>query len=206
MVDMMNMDDGGWDESLFDDIAGDIPDFIKRITFLIDRSGSMDGITIGTVNSVMEELLSELDEHRVRIAVAEVDEQVEWKTEQPVTLSQFSTWERTRSNSFSNLGEAFSQLADKLTKSEWQEQGTNGSQDYFVLFSDGLATDDYQTGLRALAGTPAFQSGKRLAINFSDIENPELLRSFAGDQKNVIHVSGNSGIDVVEHAILEMVK
>lgn len=206
MVDMMNMDGSGWDESMFDDIAGDEPDVIKRVIFLIDRSGSMDGTTIGTINSIMEELLSELDEDSIRIAAAEVDETVEWKTEEPVSASRFGPWERTRSGSFSNLGEMFSQLAARLKKSGWQEQGKKGAIDYFILFSDGLASDDYRNSLNKLSGMPAFQNGKRMAVNFSEIKNDELLIAFAGNEKSVINASGSRAIDVVENAILKMVK
>lgn len=206
MSDMMNMDGDGWDESMFDDIAGDEPDIIKRVIFLIDRSGSMDGTTIGTINSVMEELLSELDEHNIRIAAAEVDENVEWKTEEPVMASRFGSWERTRSGSFSNLGGMFAQLAAKLKKSGWQERGKKGAIDYFILFSDGLASDDYKQGLAALSAVPAFQKGKRMVINFSEIKNDELLNAFTGNGGNVINASGSGAIDKVEHAILSMVK
>ncbi len=206
MVDMMNMDGSGWDEDMFDDIAGDKPDVIKRVIFLIDRSGSMDGTTIGTINSIMEELLSELDDNSIRIAAAEADETVEWKSEDPVLVSQFGTWERTRSGSFSNLGEMFSQLAARLKKSGWKERGTKGAVDYFILFSDGLASDDYRNGLKKLSDMPAFQKGKRMAVNFSEIQNDELLTAFAGKGKNVIHASGSGSIDVVEDAILKMVR
>ncbi len=206
MVDMMNMDGDGWDESMYDDIAGDEPDIIKRVIFLIDRSGSMDGTTIGTINSVMEELLSEMDEHSIRIAAAEVDEQVEWKTQEPTPAARFGSWERTRSGSFSNLGEMFSQLAVRLKRSDWQESGKKGSADYFILFSDGLSSDEYKKGLSALFAIPAFQTGKRMAVNFSEIRNDELLEAFAGNAKNVIYASGSGAIDVVENAILNMVK
>ena len=128
MSEIMNMDGSGWDESMFDDITGDKPEIIKRVTFLIDRSGSMDGTTIGTINTVMEELLSELDRNDIRIAVAELDEQVEWKTDAPITISQFGAWERTRSGSFSSLGRAFSQLASRLNSAAWQEQGPEGAE------------------------------------------------------------------------------
>ncbi len=207
MADMMDMMSGdAWDESMFDDIAGDTPDLLEKVVFLIDRSGSMDGTTIGTINSVMEEILSEMDEHKTRIAVAEIDERVEWKTEEPVSVSRFGSWERTRSGSFSNLGEAFSQLAAKLNTEGWQEQGTKGSVFYFVLFSDGLASDDSKIGFQKLSAVPAFASGQRMAINFSSIQNTDLLKAFAGDEKHVIQASGSGAIDTVENAVLGMLK
>lgn len=205
MDDMMNMDGSGWDESMFDDIAGDEPDLIKKVVFLIDRSGSMDGTTIGTINTVMEELLSELDEHKIRIAAAEIDENIEWQTDAPVSASQFGSWERTRSGSFSNLGKAFAKLAENLKKPDWQEKGKKGAIYYFILFSDGLASDDYKAGLQALLDVPSFYNGKRMVVNFSDIQNPELLGLFTGNKKNVIQASGRGAIDVVENAILNMV-
>ncbi len=206
MSEIMNMDGSGWDESMFDDITGDKPEIIKRVTFLIDRSGSMDGTTIGTINTVMEELLSELDRNDIRIAVAELDEQVEWKTDAPITISQFGAWERTRSGSFSSLGRAFSQLASRLNSAAWQAQGAKGSRDYFVLFSDGLASDMYQKGLKELTAVPAFRSGRRIVISFSNLENLELLRTFAGSEKHVIHASGSGAVDFVEQAILKMLE
>ena len=206
MADMMNMDDGGWDESMYDDIAGEQTELLKKVIFVIDRSGSMDGTTIGTINSVMEELLSELDADNIRVAAVEVDENVTWKTEVPVQTSQLGIWERTKSGSFSNLGMAFEQLIQKLEQKSWKELGKDGSEYYFVLFSDGFATDKYETAMNKLEKLPEFKSAKRLAINFQKIGNWKLLIQFAGDKKQVIEAVGSGAIDRVENAVLQMLK
>lgn len=206
MADMMNMDGSGWDEDMFDDMTSGATAWIRKIVFLIDRSGSMDGTTIGTINSVMEEILSELDDDDIRIAVAETDEKIEWKTDSPVSVRTLGSWERTRSGSFSNLGAMFSELAANLKKKDWNETGTKGVKNYFILFSDGLATDEYREPLKKLTELAEFKSGKRLSVTFSDLNNGQLLFAFAGDKKQVVDGSGSGAIDRVEQAILEMLK
>ena len=74
MTDVMKLDGEDWDESMFEDVFGDTAEYVKLVVFLVDSSGSMEGTIIGSVNSIMEEVLSELerDKGHKRLVVIEL--------------------------------------------------------------------------------------------------------------------------------------
>ena len=41
MDDMMNLDGSGWDESMFDDVLGEVAEKVRLLVFIVDCSGSM---------------------------------------------------------------------------------------------------------------------------------------------------------------------
>lgn len=206
MTDMMNLDSSEWDESMFDDVLGDIPDFMKLVVFLIDSSGSMEGTVIGSVNSIMEEVLAELetDKGHKRIAVITFGQEVSWVSEDPQTVEEFGGWRRIYGSELSNMGEAFKQLGQKLAVPDWCPQGKNGTTGKFILFSDGLATDRYEDGMKVLKEAQIFNDGERLAVNLSDRIDMDVLKDFAGSEEKVLHLRSNE-IGKAEKQILSVI-
>lgn len=198
--------DAEWSDSEMDDVCGEIPDRMKLLVFLIDVSGSMDGTTIGSVNSIMEELVEDMgkDKSHKCIAVAAFGEDVAWNGDKPQEPEQFGGWTRLHATNFSNMGKVFSELADRLSRKDWCQEGTNGIEGVFVMFSDGLATDKYETGLEELKKNPVFQQGTRLAVNFSEIYDGNVLLDFAGKKENVLNMKINE-ISKTEKRILDAV-
>lgn len=146
MTDVMNLDSNDWDESMFDDVLGDVPDFMKLVVILIDSSGAMEGTVIGSVNSIMEEVLSEMERdkgHR-RLAVVTFDQDVTWMNEKAQEVEDFGSWRRIHGGSLSNMGEAFKQLGGRLSQPDWCPKGRRGISGRFILFP----TDLRQTAMR----------------------------------------------------------
>lgn len=206
MTDVMNLDGTDWDESMFDDVLGDIPDFMKLVVFLVDSSGSMEGTVIGSVNSIMEEVLSELerDKGHKRMVVLEFGEDVTWVNTAPQTVEEFGSWKRIHSSTLSNMGEALRQLGEKLKDPDWCPRGRSGISGRFILFSDGLATDRYEDGLALLKEQEVFQKGEKLAVNLSDKMDMGVLEDFAGRQDNVLCIKSNE-IGKAEKKILSVI-
>lgn len=204
MADMMNLESEEWDSDMFDDVFGDIPDRIILLVFLIDCSGSMEGTIIGTINSIMEELFSDLDGNNIRISVLQIDKEIRWNSEHPMTIQEYGSWNRIHAGSLSHLGEAFMQLGKKLEDKTWCSVGKNGIEGVFVLFSDGMATDHYEDGMKYLKANTIFKHGKKLAINFSERKDSVVLNEFTGNEHNVMDIS-NRDISKAEKKILSLV-
>lgn len=206
MADAMNLDSSDWDESMFEDVFGDVADVMGLVVFLIDSSGSMDGTVIGSVNSIMEELLAEMERdkgHR-QMAVVSFGEEVTWMNQKPQTVEEFGSWRRIHAGALSNMGEAFTQLARRLGEPGWCTSGRNGISGKFILFSDGLATDRCEEGLERLLAQPVFRDGERLAVNLSEKKDMGVLKGFAGKEENVLHLK-SSEIGKAEKRILSVI-
>lgn len=204
MADMMNMDGSGWDADMFDDIFGDVPDKVALAVFLIDRSGSMDGTVLGTVNSILEEVLADLSRNEIKIAIAQIDQCVAWNASYPVEAREYRNWDRIQAGDLSNMGEAFMQLGKKLEDRTWCPVGKHGIEGTFILFSDGMATDHYESGLNYLKSNKIFQDGKKLAVNFSVKKDIGVLLDFAGSQNNFVD-AGNKDIRKITKHILSLI-
>lgn len=78
----------------FDD-AEEIAKKSMVLFFLIDCSGSMGGSKIGTVNSVMEELIPEIRgiggaDADIKLAVLKFSGGCEWMYDEPISIDEFS--------------------------------------------------------------------------------------------------------------------
>ena len=193
MDDMMNLDGSGWDESMFDDVLGEVAEKVRLLVFIVDCSGSMEGTTIGSVNSIMEEVLSDLEKDKdyKRIAVLTYGKEVTWMCEPPVEFKDYGGWQRLHVSALSHLGDAVRELGKKLRQKEWCPSGKNGTEGVFVLFSDGMATDQCEDGLKFLQESPIFRNGKRIAVNFSEFRDMDVLTAFTGNRENVLNLKSN---------------
>ena len=205
MADMMDLD-GGWDENMFDDVLGDNPDIMKLVVFLIDSSGSMEGTVIGTINSVMEEVLSEMEKDKSHkcISIVRFGEGVQWNAAKPQTIEEVGGWSRIQASNLSNMGEAFKQLGEKLEQKDWCPSGQKGIKGVFVLFSDGMATDHYEDGMAVLKKSGIFQKGKKLAVNFSERYDRDVLLDFAEKDENILNAK-SSEIGKAEKKVISVI-
>lgn len=206
MTDVMKLDGEDWDESMFEDVFGDTAEYVKLVVFLVDSSGSMEGTIIGSVNSIMEEVLSELerDKGHKRLVVIEFGEEVTWMNSNPKTVEEFGSWKRIHGGTLSNMGEALKQLSEKLKDPNWCPKGRKGVSGRFILFSDGLATDRYEEGMELLKSQEVFQKGERLAVNLSDKMDKSVLEDFTGKTENVLCIK-SSEIGKAEKKILSVI-
>lgn len=192
MADIMNLDGADW-EGGFDDVLGEVPEYVKLLVILVDCSGSLEGTLIGSVNSLMEEILADLERASGdrRIIVATYGDSVSWSSSAPQTLEDFGGWRRVHAGGMSNLGEALKQLSVKLKDKDWYPKGTIGTKEVFLLFSDGMATDHYEDGMELLKKNEVFKRGIRLAVNFSELSDTKVLEDFAGGSGGVLNLKRN---------------
>ena len=129
--------------------------------FVIDCSGSMSGSKIGTVNSVMEELIPEIRDiggadADIKLAVLKFSGGCEWMYDAPVSIDEFE-WKPLEAENVTDLGAALTELASKLSRNEFMKSPSLSFAPVMILMSDGYPTDNYVKGLDTMqrtAGTP----------------------------------------------------
>ena len=108
----------------FDD-AEEIAKKSMVLFFLIDCSGSMGGSKIGTVNSVMEELIPEIRgiggaDADIKLAVLKFSGGCEWMYDEPISIDEFE-WKPLDAENVTDLGSALTELAAKLSRNEFMK-------------------------------------------------------------------------------------
>ena len=156
------------------------------IFFLIDTSGSMEGKKIGAVNSAIEELIPDLRhlsesqaDSEIKLSVLKFSTGCEWVTPALMSLDAFDDWEPLDANGLTDLGVAFLELNDKLSKNGFMDRGAASSGFYapvILLLSDGEPTDDYLTALKKLQQNKWYQAALKIAIAIGEDANREVLK------------------------------
>ena len=142
------------------------------IFFLVDTSGSMSGKKIGTLNTTMEELLPELRglggaTTDIKLAVMTFSSGCEWITKEPMSVDDYQYWTRLKAEGLTDLGEAFTELSNKLSRKEFLNAPSLSYAPVIFLLTDGYATDDALEGL-----------GEKF--------DEELLKKFTGNPELVV--------------------
>lgn len=163
------------------------------IYFIIDISNSMQGAKIGAVNDAINNIVHGLKkvvnsmEIDIKLIVMTFAENTKWSGILPVSLDSFLFEDLIVEENSSNLGQALSELNDKLQKQETVQDSYGKT--IIILFSDGLATDDYKEPINKLNANKLFRKSDRIVYTYGTkiydlIKEP--LCMFAGNEENVI--------------------
>ena len=122
----------------FDD-AEEIAKKSMVLFFLIDCSGSMGGSKIGTVNSVMEELIPEIRgiggaDADIKIAVLKFSGGSEWMYSEPISVEDFE-WKPLDAENVTDLGSAFTELSSKLSRNSFMNSPSLSFAPVMILMS-----------------------------------------------------------------------
>lgn len=152
--------------------------------FLIDTSGSMDGVKIQSVDDTMKNVISELKSHSDKfdmyINVLSFARKSKWMFKRPVNIQEFS-WNILNASGMTSLGNACKELAGNINKHVIQEEVS------IILLSDGLPTDDFDEGLEKLDYCLSNKNARRYAIA---LEGADIitLNKFTGNADNVFQL------------------
>lgn len=161
--------------------------------FMIDTSGSMKGTKMGELNTAMEELIPEIRrigaaDTEVKIAVLTFSSDVNWITQQPVPVEEFE-WSRLRADGETNMGAAFAELNNKLSRSAFMNAPSLSYAPVIFLMTDGYPSDDYRQQIDALKNNSWFRYGLKAALAIGNDPNDEMLELFTGDKDTIMHTS-----------------
>lgn len=161
------------------------------IFFLVDTSGSMSGKKIGTLNTTMEELLPELRglggaTTDIKLAVMTFSSGCEWITKEPMSVDDYQYWTRLKAEGLTDLGEAFTELSNKLSRKEFLNAPSLSYAPVIFLLTDGYATDDVLEGLKTLQHNNWYKYGLKVALGLGEKFDEELLKKFTGNPELVV--------------------
>ena len=120
--------------------------------FMIDKSGSMAGNKIASVNDAIKNVLpiigeisDENPDAEIRVAALEFSNGVEWKYDRPMEGKDF-IWQDVQAVGLTSLGAACTELSSKLSSSGFMSTPSGCYAPAIILLSDGEPTDNFQVG------------------------------------------------------------
>lgn len=173
----------------FDD-AEEIAKKSMVLFFLIDCSGSMGGSKIGTVNSVMEELIPEIRgiggaDADIKLAVLKFSGGSEWMYDEPVSIDAFE-WQPIDAENVTDLGSALTSLNSKLSRNEFMKSPSLSFAPVMILMSDGYPTDNFEKGLAELQQNKWYAAGIKAAVAIGEEADLDILARFTGNPDSVV--------------------
>ena len=159
--------------------------------FLIDRSSSMKGLKMGELNTAMDELIPEIRkigeaDTDVKIAVLTFSTGCAWMYSEPISVEEFK-WTPLRADGVTDMGEAFSELAGKLSRNTFLNSPAMSFAPVIFLLTDGFPTDDYKLGLKYLQANSWYKYALKVALGIGEEANDDMLAEFTGSKETVVH-------------------
>lgn len=154
-----------------------------HLFFLIDASDSMSyGGKVETLNNAIREAIPHIREiareaeGSIKVHALSFSTGARWIVKN-VDIRDF-TWDNITTKGVTDMGRGFEILAEKLSS---DFQGERGYQPVMILLSDGLPTDDYESGLKKLKATKWGSKAIRISIAIGSETDVDVLQDFIGD-------------------------
>ncbi len=152
--------------------------------WLLDCSYSMQGEKIGQLNYAIREAVPEMrsvaqDNPAAQLLLRTMtfSTTARWHHQDPVPVENF-TWQDVQVDGMTNLGEALQLAARELDTPPMPQRALKP---VLALVSDGVPTDDWKAGLRAVDATPWGRKAVRVAIAIGADADRTVLQEFLGN-------------------------
>jgi uncharacterized protein YegL len=153
--------------------------------WICDCSGSMsENGKIQALNNAIRDVIplmqKEADENpnaRVLVQALKFSTGARWHIPQPTPIEQFR-WSDLTTEGVTDLGAALKMVADQLKVPPMSDRALPP---VLVLLSDGMATDDYKSGIQRLMDEPWGKKSVRIAIAIGGDADYEALQRFIGN-------------------------
>ncbi len=172
-----------------------------HVVLLLDCSGSMSGDRMASLNYAMRTAMPELravaadnPEVDLRLRAIRFSTEPAWHIEEPAPPSEVE-WQDLTASGESGLGAALAMLADAF------EDGTMTGRHLppvIVLVSDGLPTDDFESGLKAFFASEYADSAIRVGIAIGTDADHATLRSFIRNP-GINPLRASNATDLIQH-------
>ncbi|MBO5817710.1 MAG: VWA domain-containing protein [Paludibacteraceae bacterium] len=182
----------------------EVPRRTMTLFFLVDKSGSMQGNKIASVNDAIRNIIPVLrdisdnnPDAEIKIATLEFASDCQWMYGEPQSLNEFR-WLDIRADGWTAMGEACLELNAKLSRKGFMKSASGSYAPVVILLSDGAPTDDFDKGIAALRENPWFKNSIRIAIAIGNDANYDVLKEFTGNPE-AIYEAYNT--DALKHII-----
>jgi len=168
----------------------------RPLHFIIaaDCSWSMNGDKMQSLNYAIATMLPQLaaweraqENAQVLVRAVRFDNRAAWHIEEPTPVGQVR-WQplRCEERALTHMGAALRLMASVLTTDRMERRALRPA---LVLITDGIATDDFDTGLAELLATPGGAAAIRIAVAIGHDARPEQLSKFSDATVPVLHAS-----------------
>lgn len=152
--------------------------------WLLDCSYSMQGEKIGQLNYAIREAVPAMrsvaqDNPAAQLLLRTMtfSTTARWLHQDPVPVEQF-TWQDVQVDGMTNLGDALHLVSRELDTPPMPQRALKP---VLALVSDGVPTDDWKAGLRAVDATPWGRKAVRVAIAIGADADRSVLQEFLGN-------------------------
>lgn len=164
-----------------------------NVFYVLDTSGSMDGLPIHILNRAMEEtinVLRQMADHngdaRLKISVLEFSTNAKWmQPNGPEDVEDF-IWTNLTAGGLTNVGAALDELNDKLSTSDFLHSMTGSLLPIIIFMTDGYATDEYEKKLEEIRKNKLFRRATRIGFAIGENADTEMIAHLAGDSEAVV--------------------
>ncbi|MEU0838869.1 tellurium resistance protein [Streptomyces sp. NPDC005962] len=152
--------------------------------WLLDCSYSMQGEKIARLNYAIREAIPEMrsvahDNPAAQLLLRTLtfSTTAQWHHKDPVPVDDF-TWQDVQVDGMTNLGEALDLVSRELQTPPMPQRALKP---VLALVSDGVPTDDWRAGLKAIDATPWGRKAVRVAIAIGEDADRNVLQDFLGN-------------------------
>ena len=156
-----------------------------NIFFVIDRSGSMGGARINSVNTAMREIIPILkgvggSDANLKIAVLMFSNGAEWMYTAPMDVATFE-WNELDAFGYTDFGAACNELCKKMSRNEFMASKVGYKKPIVILITDGEPSDDgvWQGALKTLKENRWFKFAIKFALAVDEADK-DVLKEFIG--------------------------
>lgn len=165
-----------------------------HVFYVLDTSGSMEGVKISALNHAMEECTEALKklaktngDAKLKMAVLEFNSGCRWVTSNgPEDLEEDFEQEYMEAGGLTDIGAALRELNSKLSRHAFLNSMTGALMPVIIFMTDGYATDDYTKALEEIRQNRWFARGTKIGIAFGDDPDLKMLSSVVGNSEAVI--------------------
>lgn len=165
--------------------------------YLFDRSGSMSGQKIASVNYAMRDIpkiimdvADSAPNANIVVAAATFSTDVEWLTPKPQTPEEFlNNWHDITAEGLTSLGAALKSLNEKMSRKAFLGDNPMGYlAPGIIILSDGEPTDDWEKPLAELKKNNWFKSAIKIAFAVGDDANKQVLAQICGTPEAIVAI------------------
>jgi uncharacterized protein YegL len=164
--------------------GGELASRPLHFIWIADCSGSMaangkiESLNYAIDNAIpgMQQVAGENPNANVLVRAIKFSSGAQWHVSQPTPVAEFR-WEELTADGVTDMGKAFSMVADQLKIPPMTERGLPP---VLILISDGQPTDDISKGLQAIMEQQWGRKAVRLAIAMGEDADLDVLQKFIG--------------------------
>jgi uncharacterized protein YegL len=168
--------------------------------WIVDSSGSMEGLNIQSLNTAMRGAIPSMrdfaDQHpnfRVLIRALQFGSEARWLVNEAVEPKDF-LWRGIKPQGETAMGEALTRVAEKLSELEANRQARY-LPPVLVLVTDGYPTDEFEEGRARLMETTLGREAMRVGIGIGLEVDVNIISKFIANPK-VPPMQANNAADI----------